>query len=84
MMEMHANSRQDRKIARAGDIVAIGGLKDTVTGETLCSEKDPIILEKMDFPEPVIKVQCGCCACCSHCVRCVLRPPGLRAEARSW
>jgi elongation factor G len=56
MMEMHANSREDRKIARAGDIVAIGGLKDTVTGETLCDEKHPIILEKMDFPEPVIKV----------------------------
>jgi elongation factor G len=57
MLEMHANSREDRKIARAGDIVAIGGLKDTVTGETLCDEKHPIILEKMDFPEPVIKAR---------------------------
>jgi elongation factor G len=57
MMEMHANSREDRKIARAGDIVALGGLKDTVTGETLCDEKNPVILEKMDFPEPVIKVR---------------------------
>ena len=56
MMEMHANSREDRKIARAGDIVAIGGLKDTITGETLCAEKAPVILEKMDFPDPVIKV----------------------------
>lgn len=56
MMEMHANSREDRKIARAGDIVAIGGLKDTVTGETLCDEGNAVILEKMDFPDPVIKV----------------------------
>lgn len=56
MMEMHANSREDRKVARAGDIVAIGGLKDTVTGETLCVEQNPVILEKMDFPDPVIKV----------------------------
>lgn len=57
MMEMHANSREDRKVARAGDIVAIGGLKDTITGETLCAEGSPVILEKMDFPEPVIKVR---------------------------
>eukprot|EP00892_Ulva_mutabilis_P001865 jgi/Ulvmu1/1167/UM107_0041.1 len=56
MMEMHANSREDRKIARAGDIVAIGGLKDTVTGETLCDEGNAVILEKMDFPDPVIKI----------------------------
>lgn len=56
MMEMHSNSREDRKIARAGDIVAFGGLKDTITGETLCDEKRQIILEKMDFPEPVIKI----------------------------
>lgn len=47
---------QDRKIARAGDIVAIGGLKDTVTGETLCASEFPVILERMDFPEPVIKI----------------------------
>lgn len=57
MMEMHANSREDRKIARAGDIVAIGGLKDTITGETLCVDSDPVVLEKMEFPEPVIKVR---------------------------
>eukprot|EP01025_Chloroclados_australasicus_P065154 TRINITY_DN883_c0_g1_i1.p1 TRINITY_DN883_c0_g1~~TRINITY_DN883_c0_g1_i1.p1 ORF type:complete len:768 (-),score=132.30 TRINITY_DN883_c0_g1_i1:339-2642(-) len=56
IMEMHANSREDVKFAMAGDIVAIGGLKDVVTGETLCSEKNPIILEKMDFPDPVIKI----------------------------
>ena len=43
--------------AFAGDIVAIGGLKDVVTGETLCCEKNPVILEKMDFPDPVIKVR---------------------------
>jgi hypothetical protein len=44
------------QIARAGDIVAIGGLKDVITGETLCDEKNPIILERMDFPDPVIKI----------------------------
>jgi translation elongation factor EF-G len=42
--------------ARAGDIIALAGLKDTTTGETLCTKEDPIILEKMDFPDPVIKV----------------------------
>lgn len=44
------------KEARAGDIVAIVGLKDTITGETLCDKDKPVILEKMDFPEPVIKI----------------------------
>lgn len=44
------------QVARTGDIVAIGGLKDVVTGETLCDEKAPIILERMDFPDPVIKI----------------------------
>ena len=68
MLEMHSNSRQDRKIARAGDIVAIGGLKDTVTGETLCDQKNPIILEKMEFPEPVIKV--GTFDLCPHASLC--------------
>ena len=68
MMEMHANSREDRKVARAGDIVAIGGLKDTITGETLCAEGSPVILEKMDFPDPVFKVwvvarMCINCVC---------------------
>ncbi len=44
------------QVGRAGDIVAIGGLKDVITGETLCDEKAPIILERMDFPDPVIKI----------------------------
>ena len=56
LLEMHANSREDIKAARAGDIIAIGGLKDVVTGETLCDEKHPIVLERMEFPDPVIKV----------------------------
>jgi elongation factor G len=56
LMEMHANSREDIKVARAGDIVAIGGLKDVVTGDTLCDEKFPVFLERMEFPDPVIKV----------------------------
>lgn len=50
LMLMHANNREDIKTAYAGDIVAIGGLKDVVTGETLCDEANPIVLEKMDFP----------------------------------
>ena len=44
------------QIARTGDIVALGGLKDVITGETLCDEKHPIMLERMEFPDPVIKV----------------------------
>jgi len=56
MMLMHANNREDIKAAYAGDIVAIGGLKDVITGETLCAENAPIILERMDFPDPVIKI----------------------------
>lgn len=56
LMLMHANNREDIKVGRAGDIVAIGGLKDVITGETLCDEKQPIILERMDFPDPVIKI----------------------------
>merc|ERR1712127_176555 len=56
MVQMHANSREEVKTAVAGDIVALCGLKDTTTGETLCDKKDPVILEKMDFPDPVIKV----------------------------
>lgn len=50
LLQMHANSREDVKIARAGDIVAIAGLKDVITGETLCDEKAPIVLERMEFP----------------------------------
>ncbi|WIA35701.1 hypothetical protein OEZ86_004105 [Tetradesmus obliquus] len=56
LMMMHANNREDIKAAYAGDIVAIGGLKEVITGETLCDEKNPIILERMDFPDPVIKI----------------------------
>lgn len=56
ILEMHANSREDLKKSYSGDIIAIAGLKDVQTGDTLCSEKDQILLEKMDFPEPVIKV----------------------------
>jgi elongation factor G len=56
LMLMHANNREDIKAAFAGDIVAIGGLKEVITGETLCDEKSPIILERMDFPDPVIKI----------------------------
>ena len=53
---MHANHREDVDEAFTGDIVAVVGLKHTRTGDTLCDENDPIILEKMDFPEPVISV----------------------------
>ena len=56
ILEMHANSRTDRDLIRVGDIVAIVGLKYTKTGDTLCSEKDQVILEKMVFPEPVIEI----------------------------
>ena len=56
MLLMHANHREDIKEAHAGDIVAIAGLKATTTGETLCDPKNPIILERMEFPEPVIEV----------------------------
>ncbi|KAK4389441.1 Elongation factor G-2, chloroplastic [Sesamum angolense] len=56
LLEMHANSREDVKVALTGDIVALAGLKDTITGETLCDPEKPIVLERMDFPEPVIKV----------------------------
>merc|ERR1740125_26662 len=56
MLEMNANDRTDIDQARAGDIIALVGCKDTTTGETLCDPANPVILEKMDFPEPVIKV----------------------------
>ena len=56
MLLMHANSREDVKEANAGDIVALAGLKYTITGHTLCDEKNPIILEPMDFPDPVIEI----------------------------
>ncbi|MCC5997119.1 MAG: elongation factor G [Oceanicaulis sp.] len=56
MLLMHANSREDIKEAFAGDIVAIAGLKDTTTGDTLCDPAAPVILERMEFPEPVIEI----------------------------
>jgi elongation factor G len=56
MLAMHANSREDIKEARAGDIVALAGLKATTTGDTLCDPEHPIVLERMEFPEPVIEV----------------------------
>ncbi|HJT12684.1 MAG TPA: elongation factor G [Dongiaceae bacterium] len=56
MLQMHANTREDIKEARAGDIVALAGLKGTTTGDTLCDPNNPIILERMEFPEPVIEV----------------------------
>ncbi len=56
LIRMHANQREEIKEVGAGDIAAIVGLKDTITGETLCDEKHPIVLESMDFPDPVIRV----------------------------
>jgi elongation factor G len=56
MLLMHANNREEIKVASAGDIVALVGMKDTTTGETLCDPLKPIILERMVFPEPVIEV----------------------------
>ncbi len=56
ILQMHANNRQDIDIVYAGDIAAAVGLKNTTTGNTLCDEKHPIILESMNFPEPVIRV----------------------------
>jgi elongation factor G len=56
MLQMHANSREDIEEAFAGDIVALAGLKDTTTGDTLCDPLNPVILERMEFPEPVIQI----------------------------
>ncbi len=56
MLAMHANHREDIKEARAGDIVAFAGLKNTTTGDTLCDPSAPVILERMEFPEPVIEI----------------------------
>ncbi|WP_411340094.1 elongation factor G [Sphingopyxis sp. J-6] len=56
MLLMHANSREDIEEAFAGDIVALAGLKETTTGDTLCATNAPIILERMEFPEPVIEL----------------------------
>ena len=56
MLLMHANNREDIKEAYAGDIVALAGLKEVRTGDTLCDPQKPVILEKMDFPDPVIEI----------------------------
>ena len=56
MLQMHANSRADIDEAFAGDIVALAGLKDTTTGDTLCDPLKPVILERMEFPDPVIQI----------------------------
>ena len=56
MLLMHASDREDIKVAVAGDIVAFAGLKDTTTGDTLCSPDYPVILERMEFPDPVIEL----------------------------
>ena len=56
MLLMHANSREDIKQATAGDIVALAGLKHTITGHTLCDSKNPVLLEPMEFPDPVIEI----------------------------
>ncbi len=56
MLLMHANTREEIKEASAGDIIAVVGMKDTRTGDTLCDPKQPIILEKMEFPQPVIEI----------------------------
>ena len=56
MLLMHANSREDIKEANSGDIVALAGLKYTITGHTLCDEEKPVLLEPMEFPDPVIEI----------------------------
>ncbi|MDE1931584.1 MAG: elongation factor G [Alphaproteobacteria bacterium] len=57
MLLMHANHREDIKEARAGDIVALAGLKSTTTGDTLCDQDKPVVLERMEFPDPVIEIK---------------------------
>jgi elongation factor G len=56
MLEMHANERKDVDEAFAGDIIALAGMKETTTGDTLCASNAPIVLERMEFPEPVIEL----------------------------
>ncbi len=56
ILEMHANDRKDVDEAFAGDIVALAGMKETTTGDTLCAERQPIVLERMEFPDPVIEL----------------------------
>ena len=56
MLQMHSNSREEIKEAYAGDIIAVVGLKDTTTGDTLCDAQSPVVLERMEFPDPVIEL----------------------------
>src|SRR5699024_6927063 len=56
ILQIHAHSREEILIIHCGDIADAGGIKDTATGDTLCDEKSPVILESMEFPEPVIGV----------------------------
>ena len=56
MLLMHSNHREEIKFAAAGDIVALVGLKETTTGDSLCDQKEPIVLERMEFPDPVIEI----------------------------
>ena len=56
MMMMHSNNREEIEEAFAGDIIALAGLKDTTTGDTLCDKSDPVVLETMNFPDPVIEI----------------------------
>ena len=56
ILQMHANKREEIDAVYCGDIAAAVGLKETTTGDTLCAEDAPIVLEKMEFPEPVISV----------------------------
>ncbi len=56
ILRMHANHREEMKAVQAGEIVAVVGLKDTATGDTLCNEEDPLVLEAIEFPEPVISI----------------------------
>ncbi|NIR48397.1 MAG: hypothetical protein GWN55_04315, partial [Phycisphaerae bacterium] len=56
MLLMHSNDREEIAEAHAGDIVAFVGMKDTTTGDTLCDMQKPIVLERMEFPDPVIEI----------------------------
>src|SRR3712207_2135085 len=57
LMRMHANKREDIEEASAGEIIAIGGMKQVTTGDTVCDENKPVVLEAMEFPAPVIRVR---------------------------
>ena len=67
MMLMHANNREDIAVARTGDIVAVAGLKEVITGETLCDEKDPIILERMEVRCALLHGKAGTPAALARC-----------------